>query len=49
MNEWINDGEWYCGQCDITFKVYVKDDEAVVNFCPSCASRNLEAIEEDLD
>jgi Zn finger protein HypA/HybF involved in hydrogenase expression len=44
---WINDGDWYCSQCDINFKVYTLDDEPVVNFCPTCASRNIKAVEEE--
>jgi Zn finger protein HypA/HybF involved in hydrogenase expression len=47
MNEWINDGIWYCDQCEITFKVYVESDEPDVSFCPSCASREIEVVEED--
>ena len=46
MRDWINDGEWYCGECDITFKVDVDGDEPDINFCPSCASRKIESIEE---
>lgn len=45
--EWINDGIWYCEQCDITFKVHADGNEPTVNFCPSCASRQIDVIEED--
>ena len=47
MDEWINAGDWYCKQCDITFKVYVDGEEPVINFCPTCASREVEPVEED--
>lgn len=45
--EWINDGVWYCKQCDITFKVYAKGEEPLISFCPSCASRQIKDTEED--
>lgn len=47
MEEWINDGIWYCKQCDMYFKVNAKDEEPLVSFCPCCASREIEPIEED--
>lgn len=47
MEMWINDGIWYCGDCEINFKVYVEGDEPTVNFCPSCANRALRLIEEE--
>ena len=47
MDEWINDGEWYCEQCDIAFKVYAKNEELTVSFCPGCSSRRIKAVEED--
>lgn len=34
--EWVNDSTYVCDQCDITFKVYVKDDE----------SREIEGVED---
>lgn len=43
--EWYNDGEWICENCDIVFKVYVKDDEMDMNFCPICGGR-IECVEE---
>jgi hypothetical protein len=49
MDEWINDGIWYCGQCDIDFKVSVRDDEPMVSFCPCCGSRELEPKDDDND
>lgn len=48
MDEWINDGEWYCTNCDINFKVYVKEDVQSIGFCPICANRDLEAVEDEL-
>jgi len=49
MSEWINDAIYYCEQCDMKFKVYAENDEPVVNFCPSCASRKFDVIEPEED
>jgi DNA-directed RNA polymerase subunit RPC12/RpoP len=48
-NEWINDATYKCKTCEHIFKVYGLDDEPVVNFCPSCASRELEDYDEEED
>lgn len=47
MEEWINDGAYICTNCELTFKVYAKDEEPTVWFCPTCGHRGLEAKEED--
>lgn len=45
--EWINDGKYFCSICDIKFKVYAEDNEPTVNFCPMCASREIEFIDDE--
>lgn len=45
-NMWINDGVWYCGNCDIDFKVYVRNDEPMVSFCSCCGNRDIKPKEE---
>lgn len=45
MTEWINDGVYYCEDCDITFKVYGKDEEVTTSFCPQCGTRHIDVIE----
>lgn len=47
--EWINDNTYYCTYCKTTFRVYVKDQDPSVNFCPICASRELETATENED
>lgn len=44
---WYTDGEYKCNDCINTFKVYCKEDGNEVNFCPICASRDIEPIDEE--
>lgn len=44
-NDFYNDGEWECGDCDGIFKVYQLGDQPDVNFCPLCGSRDIKEIE----
>jgi|GEM_PF-2889984 len=44
--EWYNDCEYKCDDCEVTFKAYCTEDVRDVSFCPYCASRNIEPIDE---
>lgn len=45
--EWINDTTYHCDRCDTTFKVYCLNNDPSVNFCPNCANREIEYVEEN--
>ncbi|UGO50933.1 hypothetical protein PQE70_gp080 [Bacillus phage vB_BanS_Nate] len=49
MDDWINDGINYCGDCDITFKVYGKNEEVTTGFCPQCGTRKIDNVEPEED
>lgn len=46
--EWINDCEFKCNDCDTIFKVYYRENGGDTNFCPNCASRDFDELEEQL-
>ena len=47
MENWWNDGTFKCKTCGETFKAYTIEDVRDVNFCPYCASRKIEFLEEE--
>jgi len=42
-----NDGIWKCNDCEIIFKVYVKENLPEVSFCPDCGSRDIDEFDEE--
>jgi len=45
-NGFINDDTYKCSDCEEEFQVFSKSG-STTNFCPSCASRDIEPIDEE--
>ena len=45
-NDFINDDIYKCSDCEEEFQVFSKSG-GTISFCPMCASRDIEPIDEE--
>lgn len=46
LKDWVYDDVYKCSHCESEFAV-LNPEEFTINFCPSCASRDINSLEEE--